>query len=256
MFQNALVRPPSATFASGLTTSGLGAPDLSLALLQHRRYVEALESCGVSVTVLPPDDAFPDSTFVEDTAVVAGRRAVVTRPGAPSRRGETGAVAAALGAFFSDLPSIEAPGTVDGGDVCLAGDRFLIGISDRTDEVGARQLARLVEEAGFSAGTVDVRGVPGLLHLKSGIAFLGDGAFLCTRALASHPALLGARTVVVPDEEAYAANAIEVNGKLLVAAGFPRTEKALRGLGFAVLPLDVSEFRKMDGGLSCLSIRF
>lgn len=256
MFRDALVRPPSTSYAKGLTTAGLGPPNLSLALAQHRRYVDALESCGVGVTVLPPDDTCPDSTFVEDTAVVAGRRAVVTRPGAPSRRGEVAAVASALGAFFGDLPAIDPPGTVDGGDVCLAGGRFLIGVSARTNEEGARQLCRLVEEAGFEAGTVDIRSVPGLLHLKSGLAWLGSEGFLCSRALAGHPALGGKERYVVPDEEAYAANAVEVNGTVLFAEGYPSTEKALRGLGLDLLVLDVSEFRKMDGGLSCLSIRF
>lgn len=256
MFRHALVRPPSASFAQGLTTADLGPPDLARALGQHRRYVEALESCGVSVTSLPPDDAHPDSTFVEDAAVVAGGRAVITRPGAPSRRGEVTAVASALKGFFADLPAVQPPGTLDGGDVCLAGSRFLVGLSDRTNEDGARQLARLAAEAGLDSTLVDVRQVPGLLHLKSGLAWLGDGRFLCVGALARHPALGGAEVVVVPDEEAYAANAVEVNGRILLAGGFPATEAALRRLGPPLLLVDVCEFRKMDGGLSCLSIRF
>ena len=141
-FTHALVRPPAASFADGITASGLGPPDLELALQQHDAYCRALTRLGLSLVSLPPDPRFPDSTFVEDAAIVTGRGAILTRPGAPSREGEVAAVGAALGRWF-ELDRIMPPGTVDGGDVCEAGDHFFIGLSQRTNRGGSGSAGRL-----------------------------------------------------------------------------------------------------------------
>ncbi|MBK9156248.1 MAG: hypothetical protein IPM25_18910 [Chloracidobacterium sp.] len=135
-------------------------------------------------------------------------------------------------------------------------DHFLIGISDRTNEDGARQLAGYLEAAGFSAELVDIRGTDGLLHLKSGITYLGDGRILVVDALAGEIALDGYETLHVPEGEEYAANCVRVNDHVLIAAGFPGVKAMLDGLGYNLIELDMSEFQKMDGGLSCLSLRF
>jgi len=255
-FTRAVVRPPGATFADGLTTAGLGPPDLGLALAQHRAYVAALAACGLAVTLLPPDDRFPDSTFVEDTAVLARGLAVLCRPGAPSRAGEVAAIRGALEAFFPSPAAIEAPGTVDGGDVCEAGEHVFIGVSERTNEAGARQLAALLASRGLTSSLVDVRGTPGLLHLKSGIAWLGGRTLALSRPFAARPEFAGWTALPVPPGEEYAANAVLMNGRVLLARGYPGFEAAVKALGFPVVPLDMSEFRKLDGGLSCLSLRF
>ena len=255
-FTRAITRPPGRTFAGGLTTAGLGPPDLSAALAQHAAYLAALEVCGLEVTVLPPDDRFPDSTFVEDTAVLARGLAVLCRPGAPSRAGEVEAIRPALDAFFHSSAAIETPGTVDGGDVCEAGDHVFIGVSERTNEEGARQLASLLSSVGLDSSFVDIRGIPGLLHLKSGIAWLGGRTLALTDLLASRPEFRNWSRLPVPPGEEYAANAVLVNGQVLIAAGFPRFEATVRALGLPTVPLDMSEFRKLDGGLSCLSLRF
>lgn len=255
-FTRAIVRPPAATFADGLTTAGLGPPDLAAALSQHSAYVRALEACGLAVAALPADDRFPDSTFVEDTAVLARGLAVLCRPGAPSRVGEVEAIRGAVESFFPDRAAIEAPGTVDGGDVCEAGDHVFIGVSERTNEEGARQLAALLATRGLGSTLVDVRGIPGLLHLKSGIAWLGGRTLVLIDVLAPLPAFHGWAPLLVAPGEEYAANAVLVNGRVLVAEGFPRFEASVRALGLPAVPLDMSEFRKLDGGLSCLSLRF
>lgn len=255
-FTHAIVRPPAATFADGLTSAGLGPPDLPAALAQHAAYVAALESCGLAVTSLPPDDRFPDSTFVEDTAVLARGLAVLCRPGAPSRTAEVEAIRSAVDAFFPSPAAIEAPGTVDGGDVCEAGSHVFIGVSERTNEEGARQLAALLSTRGLGSTLVDVRGIPGLLHLKSGIAWLGGQDLALIDALATRPEFAGWTPLGVSPEEDYAANAVLVNGRVLVARGFPLFEASVRALGLPTVPLDMSEFRKLDGGLSCLSLRF
>jgi len=255
-FTRAIVRPPGATFADGLTTAGLGPPDLPLARAQHEAYVAALEACGLAVTRLPAEDRFPDSTFVEDTAVLARGLAVLCRPGAPSREGEVEAIRPALETFFPSPAAIEAPGTVDGGDVCEAGDHVFVGVSERTNEEGARQLAAHLATRGLASSLVDVRGVPGLLHLKSGIAWLGGRTLALSSPFADRPEFAGWDVLRVPDGEEYAANAVLVNGRVLVASGFPLFEAAVRALPLPTLPLEMSEFRKLDGGLSCLSLRF
>jgi dimethylargininase len=182
-FTRAIVRPPSRSFAAGLSSAGEGPPNVGRALEQHAAYVRALRDCGLEVTCLEPDEEYPDGTFVEDTAIVTGRGAVLTRPGAPSRRGEVGSVGECLRTFHADVRGIAAPGTVDGGDICDADGHYLIGVSARTNEEGARQLAAHLCGWGYTSSIVDIRATPALLHLKSGIAYLGDGAWVADGAL-------------------------------------------------------------------------
>ena len=256
MFTQAIVRTPARSFAEGLTTADLGEPDYYTALLQHRAYCKALEDCGLQLTVLEPDPRYPDSVFVEDTAVLAGSRAILTRPGAPSREGEVAAIAGTLAAFFEDICQIEAPGTLDGGDICEADGHYFIGISARTNRAGAEQLAGFLKEKGFTSSFVEVTGIPGILHLKSGISYLGDDHLAAIEPFASLPDFQRFNLVRVSEEEAYAANSIRVNDTVLMPWGFPETQATLETLGFPVIALPMDEFRIMDGGLSCLSLRF
>ena len=255
-FRRAIVRPPAANFADGLTTVDLGKPDVAKALEQYESYCRALEDLGLALTRLPPDPAHPDSTFVEDTAILASGNAILTRPGAPSRAGEVESIAAALAPFFPPARSIAAPGTLDGGDICEAGDHWFIGISERTNEEGARQLARFLKDDGVSSSFVDIRRVSGILHLKSGIAWLSGRRIIVIDSLRADPAFSGWEVVPVDPEEDYAANCVAVNEAVLFAKGFPRLERRIAALGYRPLVLDMSEFQKMDGGLSCLSLRF
>jgi len=256
MFTKALVRPPAPNFAEGLTSVDLGAPNFDLAIAQHERYCAALEESGLSLLRLPADPLHPDATFVEDTAILTERVAILTRPGAESRQGEVEAVRRALEAHCSTLRAITAPGTVDGGDVCEADGHFCIGISARTNEEGARQLAEILKEAGYTSTTVDIRGISGILHLKSGVAYIGEEWVAVIDVLADHPAFRAYNQARVTAGEEYGANCVRVNDRVLVAAGYPDLEGTLRGLGRRVIVLEMSEFRKMDGGLSCLSLRF
>jgi dimethylargininase len=256
MFRHALVRPPAANFADGLTTVDLGVPDVARALAEHARYCEALERCGLALVRLDADPRFPDATFVEDTAILTERGAVLTRPGAPSRTGEVADIERALSPFFPDPARITAPGTVDGGDICEAENHFFIGISERTNAEGARQLAGHLAKMGFTSAEVDIRGVAGILHLKSGIAAVSERRLVLIDALAGHPAFRGYERLAVDASENYAANCVRVNDTLLVAACHPKFETTARTLGLEVIALDMSEFAKMDGGLSCLSLRF
>jgi dimethylargininase len=256
VFTRAIVRPPGASFSRGLTTANLGKPRLDVALVQHETYCAALEKCGLTLTRLDPDDRFPDSTFVEDTAVLTERFAVLARPGAPSRQGEVAAVGEALVASYGTCGEITAPGTLDGGDVCQVNDHFFIGLSQRTSAEGAAQLEAMLATRGFTTSTVDIRGSDGLLHLKSGISWPGRDVLVLTAALAAEPAFERYEAIVTDPAEEYGANCVAVNGHVLIPAEHPRLAAALAGHGFEVIPLPVSEFRKMDGGLSCLSLRF
>jgi dimethylargininase len=260
-FTRAIVRPPGRSFAAGLSSAGEGPPDLDRALRQHAEYVGAMRDHGVQVTELPPDEAYPDGTFVEDTAIVTARGAILTRPGAPSRTGEVPRIAECLRQFYTEPSAIEAPGSVDGGDICEADGHFLIGVSARTNAHGARQLAQHLHRLGYTSSIVDIRDKPALLHLKSGIAYLGETLWVMQSGvqdgLRSLPGVESAGDpVVAAPAEAYAANCIRVNDAVLVAAGYPELKAALEQRGCRVVALDMSEFRKMDGGLSCLSLRF
>jgi dimethylargininase len=256
MFTEAIVRVPGKTFALGLTTAQLGVPRFELVLEQHARYCEALEACGLRMTALEAEPDYPDSTFVEDTAVVTNQGAVLTRPGARSREGETAAMRPALERFFPALKEITAPGTMDGGDICEAGEHFFLGVSERTNREGAGQLAEYLAGMGFTSEFVDVRGIKSILHLKSGVSYIGEKTLVVVEEMAALAVFAGFKRIVVAREESYAANCVRVNDRVLVAAGYPRLVRELGERGFFPLELDMSEFQKMDGGLSCLSLRF
>lgn len=255
-YRHALVRPPGANFAAGLSTAGLGAPDLALALRQHARYCEALRQCGLELVALPADEHHPDATFVEDTAILTAHGALLTRPGAPSRRGEVAAIGAALESLQAAIAAVAAPGTLDGGDVCECGTAVYLGISDRSNPEGADQLEAWLAPQGLPLRRIDIRPIRDLLHLKTGMSWLGEGRVAALAALAPTLAAAGLDVVPVDADEAYAANCVRVNDFVLVAAGYPRFESRLAALGYRTLALDMSEFRKMDGGLSCLSLRW
>jgi len=262
-FTHAIVRPPAANFAEGLTTAELGRPDHSRALQQHEAYCQALEQCGLTLITLEPDTKYPDSCFVEDAALLvnvrgAGSQPILMRPGAQSRLGEIETIRAVLNDLLpgQTVKEISSPGTVDGGDICEAGDHFFIGISERTNEVGARQLAALLEACGYGSTIVSTAGLAGVLHLKSGIAYLGDNRLVVIDALAEREEFADYELVRVATGEEYAANCVRVNDQVLIARGYPALETYLEQLGHRTMALDMSEFQKMDGGLSCLSLRF
>ena len=255
-FIQALVCPPSSSFPEGLTKADLGVPDLGRALQQHVAYCKALEQSGLTLTRLEPDPSYPDSTFVEDTAVLTERSAILTYPGAVSRRGEVVRVEQALAQIFPELKRIQPPGTLDGGDVCQVGDHFLIGLSERTNQAGAHQLADFLQEDGYTASYLDIRSLDSILHLKSGIAYLGDKRMILTDDLASLDAIHGYEIIPIDPDEKYAANCLRINDFVLIPAGYPKTEASISRMGYTTLKLEMSEFEKMDGGLSCLSLRF
>ncbi|MCX6566041.1 MAG: amidinotransferase [Candidatus Aminicenantes bacterium] len=251
-FKRAIVRIPGPDAAAGLTTAGLGRPDHSLLLSQHSVYVETLRRLGLEVEVLPAASGFPDSYFIEDTAVVTPEVAMIARPGAPSRRGETAAIEPAL-AKHRPLARIEPPGTLDGGDVLFAGGRFFVGLSERTNEDGARQLGRILESHGYSWTAVQVgRG----LHLKSFVNTLGGRNLAVTAGFESGEIFREFNRIVLDPRDGYAANTLWINGTLIMPKGFPRVHEKFADLGLPIIEIDTSEMRKMDGGLTCLSLRF
>ena len=255
-YTHAIVRPPPPSFATGLTNSSEGVPDVAVAMLQHRAYCQALIDCGLELAELPADPAFPDSCFVEDPAIITARGALATRPGAPSRIGEVESIIAVLQSWYADIARIAAPGTLDGGDVCEADGHFLIGLSSRTNEDGARQLANFLETLGYRSSVIDMRQSPRLLHLKTGMTYIGDGRMIITSDVPVVEVLRPYERIVVSEAERYAANCIRINDRVLIAAGYPKIAETLAGLGYDTLPVEMSEFRKMDGALTCLSLRF
>jgi len=250
------VRTPGENFSDGLTTSDLGQPDSSKVLAQHEAYCNALEQCGLDLVRLGADLEHPDSTFVEDTAVLTAKSALLARPGAASRLGEVAGIRETVERFYSTIHEIESPGTLDGGDICEAGSHFFIGISHRTNEEGAGQLVEFLAADGYTSSTVDIRNMTSILHLKSGIAYLDNNDLVVMEELAGRKEFAGYNLVRVPAEESYACNCVLVNDRVLLPSGFPQLNAALTGLGYKPLFIDMSEFRKMDGGLSCLSLRF
>jgi dimethylargininase len=252
MFTRAITRKPGRNFSLGITTTKDEVHSYELIIRQHEAYTEILRSIGLEVIALESLLDYPDGYFVEDTAVVNSDVAVITNPGAVSRKGEVETMAAIL-AKYRETERIQAPGTLDGGDVLMVESHFLIGISERTNQEGAEQFGRVIER--FDNTWTSVPVVSGL-HLKSSINYVGKNTLLVTEEFAGLNEIKAYNKIIVDREEEYACNTLLVNDHLIMPEGFPGTRTKLETLGFGITELDVSEVRKMDGGLTCMSIRF
>lgn len=253
MFKNAIVRKPSHSMVKGLSEAKLGKPDYSLACEQHQDYIAALQECGLQVTVLEALETYPDSCFVEDVALFTLKGAILTRPGAVSRRGEVQHISNAINKFYPNPEAILAPGHIEAGDIMMVGGHFYIGLSARTDRHGAEQMINLLAKQGLSGSVVKMSE---LLHLKTGVSYLENNNLLTFGEMYSHPDFSDFNRIEISPEEDYAANSVWINDTVLVPLGFPKALEAIKGLGYATREIAMSEYQKLDGGLSCLSLRF
>ena len=253
MFTKTIVRIPSKSMVDGLTSVDFGVPDHELALTQHAAYIKALQACGVTVEVLPADERYPDSTFVEDVALLTKACAIITRPGALSRRGETAVMHDILAPHYTNIEEVHAPGTVEAGDIMMVGSHFYIGLSARTNEDGAQQTIAHLKKYGMTGSMVTLEEV---LHLKTGLAYLEQNNLLACGEFLTKAEFQQFNILEIDADESYAANCIWVNDTVLVPSGYPKARKIIEDSGYAIIEVDVSEFRKLDGGLSCLSLRF
>ena len=246
----ALVRRPSTRLGDGLVTHLERTPvDPALAAEQHASYVAALAEAGWEIREVEPADELPDSAFIEDAVVVFEGLAVVTRPGAPERMGEVAGAEAAIRDLGLDVARIEPPGTLDGGDVLRVGSTLYVGRGGRTNDEGIRQLGELVAPLGGRVVPVDLSGV---LHLKSAVTALPDGTILCAdERCVDTSALPSIRTV---PEEGGSHVVLLGDDRVLMASSAPRSAAMLRDLGLDVIAVDIGEFEKMEGCVTCLSV--
>jgi dimethylargininase len=244
----AIVREPGQGLSRCISTHPMrNTIDVARARAQHATYARTLESLGLRVIRLDRDDSLPDSCFVEDTAVVHGRKGLVRRPAEEARRGEVGSIEPILSEML-DVKRASGPATIEGGDVLHLREKLVCGITRRTNREGARQLAD------WLGATVDIIADPAMMHLKNHASYIRDGTVLVTRALADQPALAREEQLVVPDGEEYAANVLSVNGTVVMPSEFPGTKKVLEGAGVKVIALEMTEFPRCDGAMTCLSI--
>ncbi|MEO0496209.1 MAG: dimethylarginine dimethylaminohydrolase [Pseudomonadota bacterium] len=258
-FTHTLSRAPSRSVARGLRAEHVGDPDFDRFADHHAIYIAALEAAGCKTEVLPALEAFPDSVFIEDAALCLGPVAIALRPGAPSRFGETSVLRPELERIFSAV--IDLPGTdmadgalVDGGDILVTETEILVGLSQRTDQTGFDALADIARDLGYTARAVHTP--KGVLHFKSDCGLLDEETIFATAALAASGCFEGYRIIEAPRDEDPAANLIRVNDHVLVSDGYPRTAELLDNSGYDVVTLPNSEAAKIDGGLSCMSLRF
>ena len=237
----------------GITTANLGKPNYELAMLQHEAYRQALEESGVNTLVLDADSRFPDSCFIEDIALCTPHCAIITFPGEVSRRKEIEGIEAILRKFYDNIEYIKAPGNLEAGDVMMVEDHFYIGLSKRTNLEGANQLIAILNKYEMTGSLVELNHV---LHLKTGVSYLENDYLLAAGEFIDKMDFVSYHIIEVPDNEAYAANSIWVNGNVLIPDGFPRTRENIEKAGYHTIAVPASEFQKLDGGLSCLSLRF
>lgn len=253
IFTTAITKKPGIGFSTGITSVRWHVPpDYDLVSRQHSAYAGTLRELGLEVVVLDPDPDFPDGYFVEDTAVILGDTAVVSRPGAATRIREAEKIVPLL-ENYKKIERIHAPGLLDGGDVMVAEKHVYIGLSERTNSDGARQMGEKAGRLGFSWSTLPVLEA---LHLKTGINYIGRNTLLMFKVYFERPDFGKYHKILVEPGEAPAANTLLINDTLLTPKGFPETADKLKCLGMPVIEMDISEVMKMDGGLSCLSLRF
>ena len=253
MFSKAIVRRPAPTMVDGITTANLGVPDFEIAKQQHDAYIEALKSCGLAVTVLDAAEKFPDSVFIEDAALLTNACAILTRPGADTRKGEVEIIRDSIRSFYDVVEEIKPPGSVEAGDIMMVGSHFYIGLSDRTNTDGASQMIEILNRHGMTGSSVEMNE---FLHLKTGLSYLENNNLLVSGEFVNRQEFSGFNQIFIDTAEAYAANSVWVNGKVLIPAGSPHTNEKIKNAGYDTIELEISEFQKLDGGLSCMSLRF
>ncbi len=253
-FRHAVTRKPAASITEGLRAIDTGAPDLVRMQAAHNAYVATLHETGADVVELPPLPAYPDSVFVEDTALCLPQGAILMRPGAASRAGEVAEMTPTLRRHYSEVRKIKGPGTIEGGDILVTPKGILVGLSDRTNQAGVDELAQLVQDWGYRVRSITVP--RGVLHFKTDCSLLDGKTILTTPRLAASGCFDGYNVIHTADGEEAAANAIRFNQFVIMAAGFPNTAKRLRDTGYEVREIDNTECAKLDGGMSCLSLRF
>jgi dimethylargininase len=254
-FSHAISRKPSPEVVAGLRAVDTGNPDFSLLQQHHNDYVAALRATGAEVLVLDALPAYPDSVFVEDTALCLPEGAVVMRPGAPSRLGEAIEMAPHLSKFYRQIAQIEGPDSyIEGGDILVTEREILVGRSARTNAAGIAELAAITKPWGHSLREVFTP--PGVLHFKTDCSLLDAETVLSTKRLAASGCFEGYRVIEVAEGEEASANSIRFNDVVIAPAGFPRTRARLESAGYSVVEIGNSECAKLDGGMSCLSLRF
>jgi dimethylargininase len=254
-FTHAITRRPATSITQGLRAVDTGTPDLALMQAHHAAYIATLRDTGATVIELPPLDAYPDAVFVEDTALCLPQGAVIMRPGAPSRLGEAAEMAPHLRALYRDVVQITDPASfIEGGDILVTEREILVGRSARTNAAGIAELTRLVAPWGHTVH--EVHTPPGVLHFKTDCSLLDTDTILSTKRLSASGCFTGYKIIDVADGEEAAANTIRFNDLVLMPAGFPRTRDAITAAGFEVREIGNSECAKLDGGMSCLSLRF
>ena len=253
MFTRAIVRKPCKAMLNGLSEANMGLPDYGLACEQHQDYINALKECGLQVTELPALEDYPDSCFVEDVALLTPNCAILTHPGAVSRRGETQHIEEAIKAFYPKIERIDLTGHVEAGDIMMVAEHFYIGLSARTNAQGAAQLIDILVKNGLSGSMVEMSE---LLHLKTGLSYLENNNLLTFGEMNTHHDFTEFNRIEIDKDEDYAANCVWINGIVLVPKGFPKALHAIQQRGYKTREVAMSEFQKLDGGLSCLSLRF
>lgn len=247
----AVVREVPSTFAHCIRSDPRESIDVGLARTQHDAYCDALTRCGVDLVRIAADDGFPDCCFVEDPVLVVDDILVVPNVGAPSRRGESEAVRAALGQDRR-IVEIGEPAMLEGGDVIRIDDTFYVGLGARSNPYGVNSLQACLEPLGYRVVSIELHNT---LHLKSVCAYLGGGHIVWCPGHFDPSSFSGYEAIEIPERDAYSVNCVALNGVVIVAEGFAQTRGMIEASGFVTLEVPVTEFRKTDGGLSCLSVR-
>jgi dimethylargininase len=253
-FTHAICRKPSSSIINGLRAVDNGAPEFKLFEKHHSDYITALKSTGAKVMVLDAMDAYPDSVFVEDAALCLPELAIVMRPGAPTRLGEAKEMAPHLSAHYSIVRTIDGPGFIEGGDILVTEQEILVGKSARTNSAGVAELGNIVADYGYQLREVETP--PDVLHFKTDCSLLDEETILSTRRLAQTDCFNGYRILYTEDCEEACANSIRFNDLLIMPKGFQRTAEMLDRAGYNICQVGNSEAAKLDGGMSCLSLRF
>ncbi len=253
-FTRAITRRPASSATNGLRAEDHGTPDISQMLKDHAHYVATLRETGAKIIELPALEDFPDSVFVEDDALCLKDCAVLMRPGAPSRLGEVAMMAPTIHTQFKQVFQIKGPGHIEGGDILTTSREILVGKSARTDAAGVEELRTIVTPLGYKVREVQTPAE--ILHFKTDCSILDDNTILSTKRLHVSGCFEGYRVLHTSDGEDAAANAIRFNQFVLMPAGFPNTASMLRENGFEVREINNTECAKIDGGMSCLSLRF